>query len=95
MWGTHKHIDDLFGADAADIRCVRKHFKFCCRSPAHWIEVFRNFYGPTHKVFATLDAVQQGHLTGELTALLERFNTAGRDSLVVPSEYLEIVITKQ
>jgi hypothetical protein len=33
-------------------------------------------------------------LTADLTALLTRFNRAGADSLVVPGEYLEAVITR-
>jgi hypothetical protein len=68
---------------------------FRYRSAAHWIQVFRDFYGPTHKAFAALDAARHGALEADLTALLEKWNTAGRDSLVVPGEYLEVVITKR
>jgi hypothetical protein len=73
---------------------VRRHFNFRYRSAAHWIEVFRNFYGPTYKAYAGLDASQQLRLTDGITQLLERLNVAGKSSLVVPGEYLEIVITK-
>lgn len=95
LWGTEPHIVELFGPQAADIRCVRRHFNFRYRSPAHWIEVFRNFYGPTHKVYASLDAGRQAALTADITALLERLNMGGPHSLVVPGEYLEVVVTKQ
>jgi SAM-dependent methyltransferase len=95
LWGTEPHIVYLFGAEAADIRCVRKVFNFRYRSSAHWIQVFRDFYGPTHKAFAALDAARQAALNEDITALLERHNVAGDSSLVVPGEYLEVVIVKR
>ena len=69
-------------------------FNFRYRSTAHWIQIFRDYYGPTHKAFAALDGAKKGALEADITTLLERFNVAGRDSLVVPGEYLEVVITK-
>jgi ubiquinone/menaquinone biosynthesis C-methylase UbiE len=93
LWGTESHIAQLFGHRAAHIRSVRKHFNFRYRSTAHWLQVFRDYYGPTHKAFAALDHAKQDALARDITALLERFNVAGPSSLVVPSEYLETVIT--
>jgi len=95
LWGTEPHIVALFGSQAADIRCVRKQFNFRYGSSAHWIQVFRDFYGPTHKAFAALDAAKQASLEQDITALLERLNVGGKSSLVVPSEYLEVVIVKR
>ena len=57
--------------------------------------MFRNFYGPTHKAYAVLDPLRQARLTEDISALLEEFNVAGPNSLVVPGEYLEVVITKK
>jgi ubiquinone/menaquinone biosynthesis C-methylase UbiE len=94
LWGTEPHIVELFGAQATDIRTVRSNFNFRYRSAAHWIQVFRDFYGPTHKAFAVLDPAGQGALEKDLKVLLNRSNTAGPASLVIPSEYLETVITK-
>ena len=95
LWGSEPRIVQLFGRDAIDIRCERRNFKFRYRSAAHWIEVFRNFYGPTHKAYAALDPVHQKGLTEDITALLERLNVAGSSSLVVRAEYLEVVITRK
>jgi len=95
LWGTEPHIVELFGTRAADIRTTRRHFNFRYRSPAHWIQVFRDYYGPTHKAFAALDSVKQQALEADITTLLERLNVAGSQSLVVPGEYLEVVITKR
>ena len=95
LWGTEPHIVELFGPRAAQIQCQRRHFKFRYRSAAHWVQVFRDFYGPIHKAFAALDEVAGPALERDITALLEQMNTAGATSLVVPAEYLEVVITKQ
>jgi hypothetical protein len=59
----------------------------------HWVQVFRDWYGPTHKAFAGLDPAGRDRLERDIVALLEEFNTAGSRSLVVPGEYLEIVVT--
>ena len=94
LWGTEPHMVELFGPQAADIRCARKHFNFRYASSAHWIQIFRDFYGPMHKAFAALDAAGQAALQRDIAALLERLNVAGKSSLVVPGEYLEVVIVK-
>ena len=94
LWGTEPHIVELFGAQAAQIHCERRLFNFRYRSSAHWVQVFRDLYGPTHKAFAALDAAGALSLEQAITALLDELNVAGPDSLVVPSEYLEVVITK-
>jgi len=95
LWGTEPHIVSLFGSQAADIRCARRTFNFRYRSSAHWIQIFRDFYGPTLKAFAALDYARQASLQQDLTNLLERLNVAGPSSLVVPGEYLEVVIVKR
>lgn len=94
LWGTEPHIVELFGARSTDIRTQRKHFMFRYRSAAHWLEVFRNLYGPTLKAFAALDPAGQQALAKDITALLDKCNVAGTDSLVVPGEYLEVVIKR-
>jgi ubiquinone/menaquinone biosynthesis C-methylase UbiE len=95
LWGTEAHIQDLFGANAAAIRCERRIFKFRYRSAAHFLEVFRDYYGPTHKAFAALDSNGKQALERDISALLDQLNVGGAAALVVPSEYLEVVITKR
>lgn len=95
LWGTESHIAELFGAQARHIRAERRHFNFRFRSPAHWMQVFRDYYGPVHKAFAALDAAQARSLEADITALLERLNVASPHALVVPGEYLEVVVSKR
>ena len=93
LWGTDAHIQELFGS-AASIRHTRRNFAFRYRSPEHWVEIFRTFYGPVYKAFAALPADGQAALEGELIALLRKADRGGGAGLVVPAEYLETVITR-
>lgn len=95
LWGTEAYLGELFGDAAADIRTARRHFVMRYASPAHWVQVFRDYYGPVYKAFGALDVPGQAALEHDIIALLERFNTAGKASLVLPSEYLEAVIVKR
>lgn len=93
-WGVVSHLESLFGASSASIRATPLMFNFRYRSAAHFIDVFRTWYGPVHKAFAALPAEGAAALEKDLTELLNRMNRAGNGSLIVPSEYLEIVITR-
>ena len=95
LWGSEKHLAELFGSKAREIRCERRNFNFRYRSAEHWIEIFRSYYGPTHKAFAALPPPRQSELHVALVELLSKRNRArGKGTLVVPGEYLEVVVVK-
>ncbi len=94
LWGTRARIAELFEPHAASIWSAPRSFVFRYRSPAHWLETFRGYYGPLLKTFAALPPASQAALQQDLLALLGQFNRSGDDSVVVPSEYLEIVVTR-
>jgi hypothetical protein len=95
LWGTPSRINEMFGATAASIKAERRHFTFRYRSPEHFLEIFRNYYGPTLKAFAALDETNRQGLRHDLLALIGRMNAAADGTMIVPSEYLEIVIAKR
>ncbi len=95
LWGSEPHIVELFGPEASEIRCDRRFFNFRFASADHWITVFRDTYGPVHKAFAALSPERQVELTADLTKLLNDHNVGGSSSLVVPSEYIEVVIKRK
>src|SRR5262252_105990 len=69
LWGTEAHVEELFPA-AATIDHTTRAFTFRYRSPEHFVEVFRRFYGPVHQAFAGLDAYGQAALEADLEDLL-------------------------
>jgi ubiquinone/menaquinone biosynthesis C-methylase UbiE len=95
LWGVPERIAEMFGANAASIRCVQRSFAFRYRSADHWLQVFKTYYGPVLKAFAALGPDKQAELERDLRALIAQFNRSGDDSMVVPSDYLEIVITRR
>jgi ubiquinone/menaquinone biosynthesis C-methylase UbiE len=94
LWGTRARIAELFEPHATSVKSAQRHFVFRYRSPAHWLEVFRTYYGPVHKTFGALEPAAQSALQRDLMGLIEQFNRSGDGTMVVPSEYLEIVITR-
>lgn len=95
LWGTEAYIRQLFGSEAVDMQTARKLFHFRYGSAAHMPQTFRDYYGPVHKAFAALAPDTARALEQEILQLLEGWNVAGPDSLVVPGEYLEGVITRR
>jgi len=92
LWGDRAHLDMLFAGQ--DIEFTERAFNFRYASAAHFIDVFRTYYGPIHKAFLSLDDAGRTTLERDLTAQIETFNTAIDGSVVIPSAYAEVVITK-
>ena len=94
LWGTKSWIEAEFGAQAESISMTPQIYVFRYRSPEHWLEVFRTWYGPVLKAFASLDETGQEALAHDILALIGTFNTAKDGTMVAPSDYLEIVIRR-
>jgi SAM-dependent methyltransferase len=95
LWGTKEHIVTLFGREAYAIQAENRNFMFRYRSDDHWIDVFKNYYGPVLKTFETLDARLHPALIADLKTLIAQFNVARDGTMVVPGEYLQAVIVKR
>jgi ubiquinone/menaquinone biosynthesis C-methylase UbiE len=94
LWGTRARIAELFEPHASSIKSAQRNFVFRYRSAEHWLDIFRTYYGPLLKTFAALPPAGQAALDSDLKALIGQFNRSGDGTMVVPSEYLEIVITR-
>ena len=93
LWGTEAHVAELFRS-ATQIEHTTRMFAFRYRSAEHWVDVFRNFYGPVRTAFAALAADRQAALESDLIDLLRSVDQDEAAGLVVPGAYLETVITK-
>jgi ubiquinone/menaquinone biosynthesis C-methylase UbiE len=93
MWGRREHLNELFGQHGS-ISAENRSFSFRYRSPDHWLDIFRTYYGPVLKAFAALDANGQAGLEADIRALIADYNVARDGTVVIPSEYLEVVVTK-
>jgi SAM-dependent methyltransferase len=95
LWGTRARLEELFGHAARAIHSTERQFTFRYLSAAHWIDVFRTYYGPMNRTFGALDAQRQAAFTHDLMALMASRGCSGDRTLVLPSEYLEVVIERK
>jgi ubiquinone/menaquinone biosynthesis C-methylase UbiE len=94
LWGAKERLGELFEHGGAVVATPRQ-FVFRYRSPQHWLEVFRTYYGPVLKAFAALPETGQAALERDLLALIDRFNRSGDATMVTPSDYLEVVVSRR
>jgi ubiquinone/menaquinone biosynthesis C-methylase UbiE len=92
LWGTEERLKELFAGHRITVK--KQVFTFRYRSAQHWLDIFRTYYGPVNRAFAALDQKGQATLERDIMDLITSFNMPGRDTLAVPSEYLEAVIVK-
>ena len=95
LWGTRERLTEMFGPASVSIKTQPRYFNFRYRTPEHFVDVFKSYYGPMLKAFAALEPEKQTALRSDLLTLIARMNKATDLTMVVPSEYLEVVITKR
>ncbi len=94
FWGKSDWIDETFGPSASAIMFGRRNFNFRYMSPGHFVDYFRTFYGPTHKAFLALDEMGQAQLESDIRDVIAEYNVATDGTVIIPSEYAQIVIMR-
>jgi SAM-dependent methyltransferase len=94
LWGTEERLRELFGDDVSDLRAERRVSRQGFRSPDHWIEFFRAYFGPTRAAYERVGPEGEQALTDDLRAFLEAENTGGDRALVLEAEYLQVIATR-
>src|SRR5215210_8237679 len=95
LWGTEERLREILGEGISSLHTTRQSYAFRYLSAEHFIDTFRTYYGPVHKAFEALDAAGQDALAGDLEELLHNRNTSGDETVVVPSDYLEVVAVRR
>src|SRR6516162_10047768 len=88
LWGTRERLTEMFGPASVSIKTQPRYFNFRYRTPEHFVDVFKSYYGPMLKAFAALEPEKQTALRSDLLSLIARMNKATDLTMVVPSEYL-------
>jgi SAM-dependent methyltransferase len=95
LWGAEDHVRGLLGDGVRDLRMRRREYTWRYTSAEEFVQVFRDFYGPTLVAFGGLAHERQHALAADLAALARRFDRNGGDGPVaIPAEYLEVVATR-
>jgi SAM-dependent methyltransferase len=95
-WGEEKTVRSRLCPDFTKVRLHRRialmRFPF---SPAETVEFFRQYYGPTQRAFAALDAFDQAALRRDLVELQTAGNISKtRGTTEIAAEYLEVIATR-
>lgn len=90
-WGTKEGVQALLGVGISDLKIERRNCVFRFRSPEHWLEVFRNYFGPVMQTLAVLDAAGQEAFVADLLDNVRCFNRSDDGTMAMPCEYLEVI----
>lgn len=93
-WGTEEGLRELFGDGVRELTIIPRQQNLRFRSPEHFVDHFRTYYGPTRKAFDALDTAGQEALTNDLMDLARRWNRAGDESMIWPCAYIEVVAVR-
>lgn len=92
-WGTAFRLHELFRT-AETIETNQRFFVFRSHSTERWLEVLSVHYGPLLRAMGALDETERVAALAELLDLANGSNQTEDGTMVIPSEYLEAVITK-
>jgi ubiquinone/menaquinone biosynthesis C-methylase UbiE len=95
LWGTEQRLRELFGEGVASLEVTQRSYTWRYPSAKHCVEYFRSYYGPTLKAFESLDPDGQEALAEDLEELFERWNISDGTTMIVPSDYLEVVAVRR
>lgn len=100
-WGMEDNVTERFGqagVSPEDITCERQTYTFNFNGPPKgFLDVFRNFYGPTMNAFEAAEKNgKTGALYAELAALFEAQNKSGRsDATSAPATFLKVTVNRR
>jgi SAM-dependent methyltransferase len=94
LWGTEDRLRGLFGDGVSELRVERRKSRQAFRSPDHYLEFFRAYFGPIKTAFEKVGPEGEAALASDLRAYLEEANTAGERALVIEPEYLQVLATR-
>jgi ubiquinone/menaquinone biosynthesis C-methylase UbiE len=93
LWGTPERLQELFPG-VAGMHLVTRSAMMRAPSERAWLDRFRTYFGPLKSTFLALDDAGQAALEADLMELARERNVGTDGTMMVGSEYLEVVITR-
>jgi SAM-dependent methyltransferase len=96
LWGDEETVRKRLSAGISELKTKCKiypHFEYPFGVP-EVVEFFREFYGPTNRAFAALDANGQAALRKDLEQLWAENNRGADGTTCIEPEYLEVIATR-
>ncbi len=95
VWGTEERLRELLGEGISSLETTLRSYIFRYPSAEYFVEYFREYYGPTVRAFAALEPEGKDALARDLKELLNSRNSSSDETLVVSSDYLEVVAVRR
>ncbi len=95
LWGAEDHVRGLFGDSVADLRVERLKSRQAFRSADHYLDFFRDYFGPVKSAYEAVGPEGEATLTADLKEVLDNLNVGGGRALVLEPEYLQVVATRR
>ena len=97
LWGVESHVIERFGAAGVakeKISFAKEIFTFTSSyPPVHFLEKFRNYYGPTMNAFEAAEKNgKAAELQRELEELFSSQNKGSADTTSIPATYLKVTV---
>jgi hypothetical protein len=95
LWGTEEGLGQLLGQHISLLQVRQRSLLLGARSEQDNLKALRTHFGPLIKAYEVLDGQGQQRLTDDLLDLFHRFNCSGDETMIVSSDYLEVLALKR
>jgi ubiquinone/menaquinone biosynthesis C-methylase UbiE len=89
------YIRGRFGNLVSSVQVRRNNFVFRYESPQHWVDFFSSYFAPVMQALEPLEPDIRASRKADLLGKLKDLNQSEDETLVLPSEYLEVVAIKR
>jgi SAM-dependent methyltransferase len=93
-WGAEDRLRELFGNGISELRVKRCVNTQRFRSPEHFLELFRRYFGPVVEAFEQVRPDRQEAFAAELMAVAEKYNRACERAAAITADYVEVVAVR-
>jgi SAM-dependent methyltransferase len=95
LWGDETMMRQRIGHRVSGLNMNRVTFTMnLAMTPAEAVEHYKQYFGPTNKLFEALDEEKQKSFRADLIELWKKYNRGTDDILSVPGVYLEVIARK-
>jgi hypothetical protein len=93
LWGNEEHARGLFGDGIVGMRVERRVSRQVFRSPEHYLDFFRTYFGPMKMAFDKVGPEGAPALEADMLAYLKKVNSNDR-AMVLEPEYLQLIAVR-
>jgi ubiquinone/menaquinone biosynthesis C-methylase UbiE len=94
VWGTEEGVDALLGSGLEEMTVTEKAYTLRYLSIEHFVDFHITHFGPIKTAYDSLDIDGRQRLTSDLAGRAAERNRSGNDTIVIDSDYLEVVAVR-